>query len=55
MTKRKNDESLLRPAYRPFEPQAEASPREHAELLNLTLSSQDGTTLTVRFELRPYQ
>jgi PAS domain S-box-containing protein len=36
VTKRKNDESLLRPASRPFEPQAEASLREHAELLNLT-------------------
>lgn len=36
MTKRKSDETLLRPARQPFERQAQASQREHADLLNLT-------------------
>ena len=36
MTKRKNGETLSRSACRPFEQQAQASLREHAELLNLT-------------------
>jgi PAS domain S-box-containing protein len=36
VTKRKYDETLSRPAWQPFERQAEASLREHADLLNLT-------------------
>lgn len=36
VTKRKDDETLSRPARQPFERQVEASLREHADLLNLT-------------------